>query len=205
DFLRLLELGLRIDGDALPRQHPRAELADDLVVDANPALGDPFVGLAARRDPELAHALGQAQAAGDSGVRVRWGWRLASFDFGSRRAMRARMRARGRRGRRRAAAGECRRRLVAEALAQLFLVARFAFGSLGLRLGQRRALARGRARAAQRRSRLARLLARGRLLELERGHARVSVQRPRQNSASSSRTLSWRPVGRPWLQWSARS
>jgi hypothetical protein len=31
------------------------------------------------------------------------------------------------------------------------------------------------------------------------------AQRPRKNSESSSRMLSWRQVGRPWLHWSERS
>ena len=30
-------------------------------------------------------------------------------------------------------------------------------------------------------------------------------QRPRKNKASSSRSVSWRQVGRPWLHWSERS
>ena len=53
-----------------------------------------------------------------------------------------------------------------------------------------------------------RFAGRSRLLVGLSGQACLSLlanQRPRMNSASSSRTVIWRQVGRPWLHWSERS
>ena len=63
DELRLLVTRARVDRDLLPRHDARAQLAHDPAVDADPAARDPLVGLAPRRQAELAHPLRQAQAA----------------------------------------------------------------------------------------------------------------------------------------------